>query len=110
MTVRSSSGRSTMLISATGAMLMVLWLALTLPGVAAGAPPTGPELRAAAGANDLQAGVQRAPIGLRDEHVVGRAGELSGWLDPAIFTDLSPISIAEFPVRLPAEQDDEPDR
>ena len=106
--VRNFFGRCSMLISATGLMVLLLWVLLAASGPAAGAEPSAADLRAAGGVNDLQSSIQRAPVGLRDERVVGRAGERTGWLDPAIFTELSPISVGENPVRLPAEQEETP--
>lgn len=107
MKARNYIGRCNMLISGTGLLVVLLWVLLSASGYAAGAealPPSAVDVRAAEGVNDLQAGVKGAPIGLRGTSVVGRAGALDAWLDPAVFTELSPVSVGEIPVKLPTDQ------
>lgn len=89
MTAPVSTGRCAMRTSlfrsSIGAGLALL---LALPGPAVAIPPPPDEMQAA-------------------HQVRGAAGERDWQLDPAVFTDLSPVTAAEPALRLPADQRDD---
>lgn len=94
--VRASIGRLNILISATGLVIVTLW------GYGADAG----ELDLLAGAGSEFEVLEPAYL-LGADPVIYLGGERRGRaldLDTAIFTDLSPITVDENPVRLPVGQ------